>query len=236
MGKQCFSCGIKLGWKDPCVPIEGLSCILEVQGFHDEVVDRMTKKDVLCNPCRLEFDKRNAVEVWKFIQKGKEKFPQNYENIINNPENKEWIEIAKQKLSLTESSDDAIKAQENSEFISRPNTSDTIVNEQSTSVEKLNGIIASYSESFKKQWDKNGVVQFKNDQIAILQRMWGQQVQFIVAYDQLTREGYRLMAIDEGKSGGQSSGGFTGGVNAYFYFQRIKFVRLTKSLLHRFSF
>jgi len=55
--------------------------------------------------------------------------------------------------------------------------------------------------------------------------MWGSQVQFIVAFDDLTKEGYRLMAIDEGKEGGQASGGFTGGVNAYFYFQKMEYVR-----------
>ena len=73
-------------------------------------------------------------------------------------------------------------------------------------------------------WDKNGVIQYKTEYIAILQRSWGSQVEFIIAFDDLTREGYRLMAVDEGKSGGQSSGGFTGGVNAYFYFQKIKYV------------
>ncbi len=78
---------------------------------------------------------------------------------------------------------------------------------------------------YKNHWNKNGIIQFKNERIAILQRSWGSQVEFIVAYDDLTKEGYRLMAIDEGKEGGQSSGGFTGGVNAYFYFQKMEFVR-----------
>jgi len=32
----------------------------------------------------------------------------------------------------------------------------------------------------------------------------GSQVEFIVAYDDLTKEGYRFMAIDEGKEGGAS--------------------------------
>lgn len=78
---------------------------------------------------------------------------------------------------------------------------------------------------YKNHWNKNGIIQFKNERIAILQRAWGSQVEFIVAYDDLTKEGYRLMAIDEGKEGGQASGGFTGGVNAYFYFQKMEFVR-----------
>ena len=76
---------------------------------------------------------------------------------------------------------------------------------------------------YKQNWDKNGIVQFKNERIAILQRMWGQQVQFIIAYDELTEEGYRLMAIDEGKTVGD--GGATGGANAYFYFQNMKYVK-----------
>jgi hypothetical protein len=95
----------------------------------------------------------------------------------------------------------------------------------SMTVEQLKQFISLKHDQYKAQWDKNGIIQFKNERMAILQRMWGQQVQFIVACDQLTKEGYRLMAIDEGKSGGQSSGGFTGGVNAYFYFQKMDFVR-----------
>jgi hypothetical protein len=78
---------------------------------------------------------------------------------------------------------------------------------------------------YKPTWDKDGIIQYKTEYIAILQRRWGMQVEFIIAFDDLTREGYRLMAVDEGKTGGQSSGGFTGGVNAYFYFQNMKYVK-----------
>lgn len=88
-------------------------------------------------------------------------------------------------------------------------------------LQELQGRIVKY----KPSWDKNGVIQFKNEHIAILQRMWGQQVEFIIAFDDLTKEGYRCIAHDEGKEGGQSSGGFTGGVNSYFYFQKMEFVR-----------
>lgn len=80
-------------------------------------------------------------------------------------------------------------------------------------------------EQYKPSWDKNGVIQYKNEHIAILQRMWGQQVEFIIAFDDLTKEGYRCIAHDEGKQGGQASGGLTGGVNSYFYFQKMEFVR-----------
>ena len=77
---------------------------------------------------------------------------------------------------------------------------------------------------YKKDWNKRGVIQFKNERIAILQRVLGQQVEFIIAYDDLTDEGYRCIAHDEGKEGGSGLGA-TGGVNSYFYFQKMKFVR-----------
>ena len=77
---------------------------------------------------------------------------------------------------------------------------------------------------YKKDWNKRGVIQFKNDRFAILQRVWGQQVEFIAAFDDLTNEGYRCVAHDEGKEGGSSLGG-TGGVNSYFYFQKMEHVR-----------
>ena len=85
---------------------------------------------------------------------------------------------------------------------------------------KLKTRIADY----KKDWNKRGIIQFKNDRIAILQRVWGSQVEFIIAYDDLTREGYRCIAHDEGKEGGSGLGA-TGGINSYFYFQKMEYVR-----------
>ena len=78
------------------------------------------------------------------------------------------------------------------------------------------------ADAYKKFWDKNGVIQYKTEHIAILHRTVGLQVQFIVAFDDLTKEGYRLMAHDEGSEG--SLGPITGGINSYFYFQKIKYV------------
>jgi len=77
---------------------------------------------------------------------------------------------------------------------------------------------------YKKDWNKRGIIQFKNERIAILQRVWGEQVEFIIAFDDLTKEGYRCIAHDEGKEGGSGLGA-TGGINSYFYFQKMEFVR-----------
>jgi len=76
-------------------------------------------------------------------------------------------------------------------------------------------------EQYKPLWDKNGVIQYKDEFVAILARSWGRQVEFIIGFSDLTKEGYQLMAIDEGKSGGDSSGGITGGLSSYYYFQKI---------------
>jgi len=70
-------------------------------------------------------------------------------------------------------------------------------------------------DDFKPAWDKNGVIQYKTECIAILRRITGMQVEFIIAFDDLTREGYRLMVVDEA---GSNSGG-------YFYFQNEKFLK-----------
>ncbi len=78
---------------------------------------------------------------------------------------------------------------------------------------------------FKGKWNKNGVIEYKDEYCAILQRLPGARVQFLKAYSDLTREGYRLMAQDEG--GSINAGIISAGVNAYFYFQKIEYVTLS---------
>ena len=95
--------------------------------------------------------------------------------------------------------------------------------ESSAEQKERAGQLAKKTPEYKAQWHKDGIIQFKNERIAILQRMWGAQVQFIVAFDEVTKEGYRLMAIDEGKTA--NAGGFSGGANAYFYFQKMEYVK-----------
>jgi hypothetical protein len=94
---------------------------------------------------------------------------------------------------------------------------------KNTSTAELTRITEQRHNEFKAMWQNGRVVQFKNDKIAILMRAFRSQVQFIVAYDQVTREGFRLMSIDEGKDA--SAGGFTGGVTSYYYFQKMEYVR-----------
>jgi len=98
-----------------------------------------------------------------------------------------------------------------------------IKQEASAEQKQLMDSIRARVPEYKPHWDKGGIIQFKNERIAILHRAWGAQVEFIIAYDDLTKEGYRLMAIDEGKE--TSAGGISGGVSSYYYFQKMEYVR-----------
>jgi hypothetical protein len=80
--------------------------------------------------------------------------------------------------------------------------------------------LSGRAKSYKPRWDKNGVIQFKSEYICILQRKWRSQVEFIVAFEDLTRDGYRLMAID---SAGKSSDDIVpAGTESYYYFQKME--------------
>ena len=77
-------------------------------------------------------------------------------------------------------------------------------------------------EEYRKKWGGDGVIQFKNERIAVLHRTPKIEVSFIIAYDDLTKEGYRCVAQDEGMQ--VSVGVVSGGINSYYYFQKIECV------------
>lgn len=94
---------------------------------------------------------------------------------------------------------------------------------KNSTVEELRGFVVDNHDKFKERWNKDEVIQFKDDSIAILKRVVGSQVQFITAFSKITNEGYRLMAIDEGME--VKGTGVSGGINAFFYFQKIDLVK-----------
>lgn len=225
---NCFNCGEKAGkWGSGVYfPENKLKDSLLQMGISDSKVNEMGDKDVLCEKCGNKVFCRNAVKVYNFYESTL--LPDEFEQILSSGE--DWIPIAKAELEATKDSLPKEKTPTVSgspvghtsmSVSSLPNKASTRI----TTAADLTRLTQSRHDKTKAQWNKNGVVQYKDENIAILQRMWGSQVQFIVACSQVTSEGYRLMAIDEGKEGGQSSGGFTGGVNAYFYFQKMDYVR-----------
>ena len=83
---------------------------------------------------------------------------------------------------------------------------------------QMNEILRKKNE-YEKHWDKDGIVQFKNERIAILLRMLLKQVEFIIAFDDLVAEGYELVGIDESREPNPHGGWDIGG-ESYFYFQK----------------
>ena len=86
------------------------------------------------------------------------------------------------------------------------------MNSDITTSDQLKKLIDSEQDLYKSEWDKKNVVQFKNERIAILENKHGSQVQFIVAFDQVTKEGYSLMGVSTPEDAGVS----------HFYFQKMK--------------
>ncbi len=207
--KPCNDCGKEINTLTEKMFFQGntlQNALLEIN-IDDVVVNKMEKDDLLCVNCGNKVFCRHAVELYKYNQS--KLLVEEFEQLLKSGQ--DWIPVAQAELGIDPLTSTDESGNQNTERITTNN--------------ELVRLTALQHDKFKREWNKNGVVQFKNERIAILQRMWGQQVQFIVAFDNLTKEGYRCIAHDEGKEGGQASGGFTGGVNSYFYFQKMDFVR-----------
>ena len=221
---NCFDCGKKFGWSDhKFTPLNDANEI----GIQDELANSMNEADSVCLDCLIKFQIRNALEYYKHFEKTMK--PKEFEKWKKDVDGRVFDEAQRQlreENSDTET-DPTGGATPSTNSAVPKSTSNTTSSNQSNmatiSADELRTLTSSKHDEFKAQWDKNGLVQFKNDKIAILKRMVGQQVQFIVAYDKITEEGYRLMAIDEGITAQGS--GFSGGASAYFYFQKMDFVK-----------
>lgn len=92
-----------------------------------------------------------------------------------------------------------------------------------TTADQLKEIIATEHDRFKATWDKKGTIVYKNERIAILSSTNAAFVQFLVAFDQVTKEGYRLMGSGIGLDSVSQWTGLGGTSNTtYLYFQRMK--------------
>ena len=203
--KSCSDCGKEINTLTEKIffKADSLKSTLLQINVNDSIVDKTQNDDLFCAKCGNKVFCRHAVAVYNYNKS--KLLPEEFEQLLKSGE--DWIPIAQAELEV----DPQMPTDE----------SDNQDNDRITTLNELTRLTNLHHDKFKREWNKNGVVQFKNERIAILQRAFGTQVQFLVAYDRLTKEGYRLMAIDEGKTGGQASGGFTGGVNSYYYFQKM---------------
>jgi hypothetical protein len=85
-------------------------------------------------------------------------------------------------------------------------------------MKNLDNDLTRRSEAAKSNWNKSGVYVWKSTNTAVLQKVTGRQVQFYLAFEDLTQQGFVLKAQDEGREG--SSGGFSGGMNSFYFFQK----------------
>jgi len=220
MEKTCLECKIVIKtWTDPMhFPEEKIKPMFQSLGISDSVVEKMQENDLLCKKCGNKAFCRHAVIIYNYNKS--QLLPEEFDALLKSGE--DWTTIAQAELSSAPQTQISETTPGNT-VRTVPTISTNNKTERITTSEELTRLTDFRHDQTKAQWKKNGIVQYKDDAIAILERRWGSQVQFIVACSQVTKEGYRLMSIDEGKEG--SSGGFSGGVNAYFYFQRMDYVR-----------
>ena len=231
----CFDCAKDLDEKSHKVQGNRLKEIAISLGETDEIGDKMDETDVLCFDCAKKFDVRHAMASYNDTKNTEGVTPAAFDQWKNDPLNQHIVQEVDRIISSEDVDDFIETVSESSTNLpigggNTPVTETKPVTEtvsaklsQITSVKQLTNITDVRHDEFKRNWQKGRVVQFKNDKIAILMRAHASQVQFIVAFDQVTREGFRLMAIDEGKEA--SAGGFTGGVSSYYYFQKMDYVR-----------
>ena len=92
-----------------------------------------------------------------------------------------------------------------------------------TTADQLKEIIATEHDRFKATFDEKGTIVYKNERIAILKASTEKFELFLVAFDQVTKEGYRLMGSGIGLDSVSQWTGLAGGSNTtYLYFQRMK--------------
>jgi hypothetical protein len=220
MAKTCVGCGVVIKtWTDPMhYPEEKIKPLFQTLGISDSVVEKMQEKDVLCKKCGNKAFCRHAVVIYNHNKS--QLLPEEFEALLKSGE--DWIPMAQAELASSPQTQISETTTVNA-GMTVPSSPMTNKAGKITTAEELTRLTDFRHDQTKAQWNKNGIIQYKDEGLAILQRRWGSQVQFIVACSQVTKEGYRLMAIDEGKEG--SSGGFSGGVNAYFYFQKMDYVR-----------
>ena len=126
------------------------------------------------------------------------------------------IEAAKAKAKFE-------KAKKEAEEAAQPHN-DTQQSNKVMTAAQLKALVDTEQNLYKFQWDKKNVVQFKNERIAILKNEQNKQVQFIVAFDQVLKEGYVLIGTADSQDASSNiMKGMGGGSNSVmFYFQKAK--------------
>ena len=85
------------------------------------------------------------------------------------------------------------------------------------------GFVKDEAKFFKKMWRPESIVPFKTDAVAIPLFRKGKEEEFFVEFDNLTKEGYKLMANEEVKA--LEIGHFGIDLGTLFLFQKLKYIK-----------
>ena len=62
-------------------------------------------------------------------------------------------------------------------------------------LEEFDKKIETHVDMYKESWNKKGIIEFKNERMAIVNKRGNGTVQFIIAIDTLLDEGYKIDGI-----------------------------------------
>jgi hypothetical protein len=74
------------------------------------------------------------------------------------------------------------------------------------------------TEQYKEEWDRGGIIQFKNERKAIFHRRIGTKFGFVIACDDVTKDGFEVRVIDGLKLAAGEN--FEGCISPFCCFQR----------------
>jgi len=68
-------------------------------------------------------------------------------------------------------------------------------NKQKTELQTQDDFIESLVDDYKRSWNKGGIIEYKNERMAIVNKTAGKTVQYIIAMEILMSEGYKLEGV-----------------------------------------
>ena len=172
----------------------------------------MTNDDKLCDTCFTKLPKNEKGKKQEFCFQCNKK--------IRRFSSFELSALKKEKQPKGMTNDDRLCHQCYSLIVDKEkNTLKALEEEQNKKLDRELGEI-------KKNFRERGPIKYQDEYCAIVSRLGGKngELVFAHAFSKLTKEGYRLMAQDEGSSLNLGIG--SAGLNSFYFFQKIEYITL----------
>ena len=170
MTKTCLGCEVVIKtWTDPMhFPEEKIKPLFQTLGISDSVVEKMQEKDVLCKKCGNKAFCRHAVVIYNYNKS--QLLPEEFEALLKSGE--DWIPMAQAELASSPQTQISETTTVNA-GMTVPSSPMTNKAGKITTAEELTRLTDFRHDQTKAQWNKNGIIQYKDEGLAILQRRWG---------------------------------------------------------------